>query len=175
MIERNNVPMAHQRAETGAAPDKPLTEPGLSHVFNEVLDGFLQYLKLARNASVHTVRAYRADITQFLGYIESQPDLGSGGLYRVDRAHVRALLTEMQQGDYKRSSLARKLASFRAFCRWAKKQGYIENDPTVGILTIKQEERLPEFLRLPEVEHLLAAPDTATPDGLRDKALMELL
>jgi len=175
MIERNNVPLSHEGELVGAAPEKPLTEPALSHAFNEVLDGFLQYLKLARNASAHTVRAYRADIVQFLGYIESQPDLGSGGLYRVDRAHVRALLTEMQQGDYKRSSLARKLASFRAFCRWAKKQGYIENDPTVGILTIKQEERLPEFLRLGEVEHLLDAPDTATPDGLRDKALMELL
>jgi len=175
MIERNNVPLAHDGELVGTAPEKPLTEPALSHAFNEVLDGFLQYLKLARNASVHTVRAYRADIVQFLGYIESQPDLGSGGLFRVERAHVRALLTEMQQGDYKRSSLARKLASFRAFCRWAKKQGYIENDPTVGILTIKQEERLPEFLRLGEVEHLLDAPDTATPDGLRDKALMELL
>ncbi len=178
MVERNNVPLAHSGtvfSDPGAPGEKPLTEPGLSHALNAVLDGFLQYLKLARNASTHTIRAYRADVTQFLGYVESLPELGPGGLYRVDRIHVRALLAEMQKGDYKRSSLARKLASFRSFCRWAKKQGYIENDPTFGILTIKQEDRLPQFLRLPEVELLLDAPDTSTADGLRDKALMELL
>jgi integrase/recombinase XerC len=93
----------------------------------------------------------------------------------MGRAHVRAFLVGLQQSEYKRASLARKLASLRAFCRWAKRQSYIEGDPTIGVFTIKQEERLPQFLRLREVETLLDAPDTGTPDGLRDKALMELL
>src|SRR5579862_622890 len=155
--------------------DRLLTEPALSPALNDVLDGFLQYLKLAKNAASHTVRAYRADIAQFLGYIETHPDLGPAGLHRVERSHARAFLSDLQQGDYKRSSLARKLASMRAFCRWAQRQAYIDADPTVGIVTIKQEERLPHFLRLREVETLLDAPDTSTPDGLRDKALMELL
>jgi integrase/recombinase XerC len=155
--------------------DRPLTEPGLSPALNDVLDGFLQFLKLAKNAAPHTLRAYRADTAQFLGYIETHPDLGPAGLKRVERAHARAFLSDLQQGDYKRSSLARKLASMRAFCRWAQRQAYIDADPTVGIVTIKQEERLPHFLRLREVETLLDAPNTSTPDGLRDKALMELL
>jgi integrase/recombinase XerC len=140
-----------------------------------MLDGFLQYLKLAKNASSHTVRAYRADLEQFLGYIEMHPDLGPGAVHRMERAHARAFLSELQQDDYKRASLARKLASMRAFSRWAKRQGYIEADPTIGVLTIKQEERLPGFLRIREVETLLDAPDLTTPDGLRDRALMELL
>jgi integrase/recombinase XerC len=154
---------------------KPPVEPGLCAAFNDVLEGFLQFLKLAKNSSAHTVRAYRADIAQFLGYVEMHPGLGSGALYKVERAHARAFLVGLQKDDYKRASLARKLASLRAFCRWAKKQAFIENDPTVGVFTIKQEERLPKFLRLKEVDTLLSSPDTESADGLRDKALMELL
>ncbi|HLV80966.1 MAG TPA: tyrosine recombinase XerC [Chthonomonadaceae bacterium] len=159
----------------GDPASRPPTEPGLSPAFNDILDGFLQFLKLARNAAAHTVRAYRADIAQFLGFVETHPELGPGALYHVERAHARAFLAGLQQGDYARTSLARKLASLRAFCRWALRQGYIEADPTIGIVTIKQEEKLPKFLRLREVEALLEAPDLTTPEGLRDKALMELL
>ena len=154
--------------------DKPLTEPGLSAALNDVLDGFLQFLKLGKNASAHTVKAYRADIAQFLGYVETNGELGPGALHRVERVHVRAFLTDLQQGEYKRTSLARKLASLRAFSRWAQRQGYMQNDPTIGIVTIKQEERLVKFLREPEIETLLESPDDS-PDGLRDRALMELL
>src|ERR1051325_3208490 len=144
MIERNNTPIAHL-GEAPEAAERPLTDSGLSPALDEVLEGFLQYLKLAKNASAHTVRAYRADITQFLAYVEGHPGLGPAALHRVERAHVRAFLSGLQQGDYKRTSLARKLASLRAFSRWAKRQAYLENDPTIGVLTIKQEERLPEF------------------------------
>jgi integrase/recombinase XerC len=161
--------------EPSEAAFGPPLEPGLSPAFNEVLNGFLQNLKLAKNASAHTVRAYRADIAQFLGFVENHPELGPGALHRVERAHARAFLVELQQGQYARTSLARKLASLRAFVRWAKRQAYMEADPTIGLVPIKQEERLPKFLRLHEIETLLDAPDTGTPDGLRDKALMELL
>lgn len=176
MIERNNIPVVKEAEPTDeASPQRPLTEPGLSPATNDVLDGFLQYLKLAKNAAAHTVRAYRADIAQFLGFIESHPNLGPGTLSKVERVHLREFLSGLQQGDYARTSLARKLASIRAFSRWAVRQAYLGIDPTVGVLTIKQEEKLPGFLRLREVEMLLEAPDTGTPDGLRDRALMELL
>jgi integrase/recombinase XerC len=147
----------------------------LSPASADVLAGFLQHLKLAKNSSPHTVRAYRADITQFLLYVETHPDEIPGGLHTVARSHTRAYMASLQQGGSARSSLARKLASLRAFCRWCVRQAYMEADPTVGLLTIKQDERLPKFLRVREVEALLTAPDESTPDGLRDRALMELL
>ncbi len=175
MIERNNIPIAKPKEVVDTEQERALTEPGLSAATNDVLDGFLQYLKLAKNAATHTVRAYRADITQFLGFIENHPDLGPGALSKLERIHLREFLSGLQQGDYARTSLARKLASIRAFSRWAVRQAYLGLDPTVGVLTIKQEEKIPDFLRLREVETLLEAPDTGTPDGLRDRALMELL
>ena len=169
-LELDIEPDAH-----GSDRDKPLTEPALSAALNDVLDGFLQFLKLGKNASSHTVRAYRADLAQFLGYVETNKELGPAALHRVERAHVRAFMTDLQQGDYKRTSLARKLASLRAFSRWAQRQGYMQTDPTIGVVAIKQEERLVEFLRVREVEALLESPDAGTPDGMRDRALMELL
>ncbi len=144
-------------------------------MFASTRHGFLQYLRLARNASAHTVRAYSADIEQFLGFIETHPDLGSSGLKLLERRHVRAFLSDLQQSGYERTSIARKLACIRAFCRWARRQNLLDGDPTIGIITIKQEARLPKFLRPAEIDCLLAAPDTSTPDGLRDKALLEML
>jgi len=151
-------------------PESPKTTP-----LTYARESFLQYLRLARNASEHTVRAYSADIEQFLGYIETHPDLGRNGLMLVERTHARAFLSELQQSGYERTSIARKLASMRAFCCWARRQKLMEADPTIGIITIKQEVRLPKFLRLPEIECLLEAPDTSLPDGMRDRALLELL
>lgn len=171
--------MARARPTTSDAPDEaappPALEAGLSPAMNEALAGFLQYLKLARNASSHTVRAYRADIAQFLGYVANLPDIGPNRLTQVQRPHARAFLSDLQQGGFARTSLARKLASLRAFCRWAVRQGLLSADPTIGLMTIKQEDRLPKFLREAEVDALLAAPDSSTPDGLRDRALMEVL
>jgi tyrosine recombinase XerC len=170
-------PLPSQTADSREdfAQTHPALEAGLSAAANDVLAGFLQYLRLARNASPHTVRAYRADIAQFLGFFESNPEPGACALKDVRRDHARAFLADLQQGGFARTSLARKLASLRAFCRWAVRQGYMAADPTVGMMTIKQEERLPKFLREAEIEALLNAPDCATPEGLRDRALLELL
>lgn len=175
MEEREKAPTPQERALSATAHEVIEDAKSIASeaALGNVLHGFLQYLRLAKNASAHTVRAYRADIEQFLGYVATHPELGD--LNRVERGHVRAFLADLQHGEYKRSSLARKLASLRAFCRWALHQGYLPADPTIGLLPIKQEERLPRFLRLREVEALLNAPDLSTPEGQRDKALMELL
>ncbi len=147
----------------------------LAPPLSEKLQDYLRYLKLARNVSPRTINAYRADLEQFLGFMQFHPDLGPMRLHHLQRAHVRAFLADLQQSDYTRTSLARKLASIRSFCKWARRQRYIDSDPTIGILTIKQERKLPKFLRMPEIAALMDAPDKSTPDGLRDRALLELL
>ena len=175
MPEQEDETILHLDFGPGGPARKKPVEAGLCTAFNDILEGFLQFLRLAKNSSEHTVRAYRADIAQFLGFVEMHPSLGPGTLSKVERTHARAFLVGLQQDDYRRASLARKLASLRAFCRWARKQALIENEFTVGIFTIKQEERLPKFLRLKEVDTLLSAPEMDSADGQRDKALMELL
>ncbi|MBC7528156.1 MAG: site-specific integrase, partial [Chthonomonadaceae bacterium] len=63
-------------------PPKPeaQTESDLSPALNDSLDGFLQNLRIGRSAAVHTLRAYRADLVQFLSFVQTHPDLGSDRL-----------------------------------------------------------------------------------------------
>lgn len=166
--------IVEHNGQLAIAVDEPPIDEDLSPALNDALRGFLQFLKLAKGSAGHTVRAYRADLTQFLGFVQTHPEL-NGDLKLVERKYIRQYMADLQQGEYKRASLARKLASLKAFIRWSKKQGYVEGDPVIGVITIKQEERIPQFLRIREVETLLDAPDLSTPDGLRDKALMEML
>ncbi len=160
--------------ETAEDPRLPV-EPALSPLLDEKLEAFLQFRKLGKNSANHTLRAYRADLVQFLSYVQSHPTLGEDSLKQVERTHVRSFLSDLHQGDYKHTSIARKLAAIRAFSKWCMRHGYLTTDPTIGIQPIKQERLLPEFLRESEIEVLLNAPDTTTSEGLRDKALMELL
>lgn len=148
--------------------------PPLAPALEEALNGYSRYLRLARNASDHTIKAYTSDAFQFLVFVQAHPELGAHGMRLVSRKHAREYLSSLQRSDYRRTSLARKLAALRSLCKWARKQALMDADPTVGILTIKQERRLPKFLRAPEIDALLSAPDK-TPDGLRDRALLELL
>ena len=142
---------------------------------HEHLHAFMQYLRLVKNSSPCTLRAYRSDLEQFLGFVAAHPQLGADGLRLLTRQHVRAFLADLQVSDYSRTSLARKLAALRAFCKWAGRQAILQGDPTIGIHTIKQEQRLPKFLRSSEIEALLSAPNGAKPDGQRDRALLEML
>jgi integrase/recombinase XerC len=165
---------ATEIVEEEEAPRLPV-EPTLLPPLNEKLEAFLQWRKLAKNSANHTIRAYRADLVQFLGYLQAHPEVGAEGLKNLSRTHVRAFLADLHEGNFKCTSIARKLAAIRAFSKWSIRQGYLETDPTLGVQPIKQEQLLPEFLREAEVLQLLEAPDTTTTEGLRDKALMELL
>jgi len=136
-----------------------------------LIDEFLEYRRVARNSAPHTLRAYAADLAQFAAFLDER---GIATPDRVDLSVLRAFLASLQPQQYARTTLARKQAALRAFFRWARRSGRIATDPTRGLLTPRPERRLPRFLRPEEVEALLSAPD-ASPAGLRDRALLELL
>ncbi len=135
------------------------------------VSAFLEYRERARNNSDHTVRAYGADLAQFVEFLSQR---AIGELDRVDLALLRAFLASLQTEQYARSTLARKQAALRAFFRWARRTGLIAKDPTQGLRNPRQERKLPTFLRTEEIDALMCAPDES-PAGLRDRALLELL
>lgn len=140
-----------------------------------ILNSFSQHLSVAKGVSRHTVKAYSADIEQFLLSVSKHADISPDRFALITRLHIREFLSGLQMKEYRRTSLARKLASLRSFFKWALKNGYISSNPTLGVNPIKQEKRLPKFMRMKELEALLDAPDVTTPDGQRDLALIELL
>ena len=136
------------------------------------IDAFLQSLTALKGASPHTVKAYAEDLAQFIAFTDAQ---GVTEATAVDTKLLRAYLQHMQLADLARASRARKTACLRSFFSYLTRQSLIPRSPAAGLRSVKQDKRLPKFLRTDEIEALMAAPDLSEPLGLRDLALLETL
>jgi integrase/recombinase XerC len=140
------------------------------------LPDFLDHLRLNENASAHTVRAYESDLSQFITFVAAQLNRRRPDLQATDfnHLHIRAFLGDLHKRGNSRSSAARKLAAIRTFGRYLRREGAIEGDPAALVGTPKREERLPAHLAEAEMTRLLEMPDTSSPLGRRDRAILEL-
>jgi len=140
------------------------------------LKAFLQQLRLNRNASAHTVRAYDSDLSQFLAHVSAQTGVPRAELApaAIDRDAIRAFLAELHKAGHSRASAARKLAAIRTFIRYLRREEIIEDDPGGLVATPKREIRMPAHLSEREMDALLAAPAADSPLSRRDRAILEL-
>jgi integrase/recombinase XerC len=140
------------------------------------LHDFLDYLRLNRNASEHTARAYDIDITQFLRHVGSIGKLTTGELKpeMLDRTAIRSFLVDLHRQGQSRATAARKLAAVRTFLRYLRREAVLEADPGALVATPKREVRMPAHLSEAEVAQLLDVPDGEEPLGRRDRAILEL-
>lgn len=140
------------------------------------LKRFLQSLRLNRNLSPHTVRAYDSDLTQFLDAVASRTGVGRRDLTpaALDRTSIRGFLADVHAQGQSRATAARKLAAVRTFLRYLRREGVIDADPAALIATPKREVRMPAHLSEQEMVALLAAPAHDEPLGRRDHAILEL-
>jgi integrase/recombinase XerC len=137
---------------------------------------FLEYLRLNRNMSPHTVAAYDSDVSQVLAFAAAQHATRISELQpeQVDLATIRAYLAELYRQGQARSSVSRKLSALRAFGRYLRREGWIESDPATLAVSPKPEVRVPAHLSVDEMSRLLEMPDVAAPLGRRDRAILEL-
>ena len=142
----------------------------------EEIEAFLEHLRLNENASLHTVRAYDSDLSQFLAFLADASGRRKTDIVAADfdRQQIRAFLTELHRRGNSRSSAARKLAAIRAFGRYLRREGVVDGDPAALVGTPKREERLPAHLGEAEMARLLDVPDGTQPLGRRDRAILEL-
>jgi integrase/recombinase XerC len=142
----------------------------------EQLKAFLQFLRLNRNRSVHTVRAYESDLSQFLGHAAAGAGVKRADLMasHLDRPALRGFLAHLHQVGQSRATAARKLAAARTFLRYLRRQGVIDSDPGALIATPKREVRMPAHLSEGEMDALVSAPAGDGPLGRRDRAILEL-
>ena len=140
------------------------------------LRSFLEYLRLNRNLSAHTLRAYKSDLTQYLTFLERYFDRPAERITPgdADQYAIRAFMGELYDRGHARASSARRLAAIRSFGRYLRREQHIDKDPGALVATPKQERKVPARLGITEVEQLLASPDSATPLGRRDRAILEL-
>lgn len=133
---------------------------------DEKLEEFLNYLEAVKRASPQTLRAYRADLKSFLCLSGKSP---------FSKTSLRVYLQSLQEKGQKASSIARKISSVKSFTRFAKKQGWIQENPFLDVKNISKEKILPKAVSFEEVLLLFSKPDIASYLGLRDRTIMELL
>lgn len=136
-----------------------------------VIERFLDKLWAERGLSDNSLQSYRHDLSSLQGQLA----IRGKSLVAASREDLLAVLAaEMRQGKSPRS-LSRYLSAYRQFYRWLVSEGAIESDPVALIESPKTGRGLPKALSEGQVESLLAAPDTGTTLGLRDKAMLELM
>jgi integrase/recombinase XerC len=135
-----------------------------------------EQIRLNRNASPHTLIAYETDLSQFLSFLAAQAGRRRAeiGLEAIDRMAIRAYLAELFRQGQSRASAARKLAAIRAFVRYLRREGWIEQDPGLLVATPRRDVKIPAYLDVDEMTRLLETPDVTAPLGRRDRAILEL-
>lgn len=138
---------------------------------SEPVEAFLDHLAVERGASVHTVTAYRRDLSTAAEFFQGLgvalwTQIDNTAVYRFQSTLVPPMATATAQ---------RKMSSLRSFLKYLKKrnQGPQGDLPSTG--GFRKAKRLPKALPVALLEALLSTPDVNTPAGLRDRALMELI
>ncbi len=139
------------------------------------LADYLRYLGVEKNASAHTVKSYREDLMQALAYFRTRLTSGPFTPERLTTRLLRAHLAWLHEQGYAKTTVARRLAAVRSWCRYLCRQGLLETNPAAGLRGPRQDRKLPHFLSRDEVNRLLQVPPADNPLGLRDRAWLETL
>lgn len=143
---------------------------------DKLLEQFTEHLQVERNLSVHTRKAYLADLQAFQRF--ARETLGAGGgvplVRQIDQLLLRRYLAQLHR-SHSKTSIGRKLAALRSFFRYLVREGVLQANPGDLVGTPRQEKYLPKTLTIDEVFALLDQKTPADPLQLRDRAIFELL
>ncbi len=140
----------------------------------QAIDRFLRYLRVEKNASDYTIKAYREDLFCVKDFLVES--FGSSpSLREIGVPELRGYVAALGEAGYAKSSVSRHLATMRSFFRFCRRDGLIENDPAKPLRNPRPDRKLPHFLSNDEVGRLLETPSGATPLGLRDRAMLETM
>ncbi len=136
------------------------------------LANYMNHLSAVKNASPYTLRNYRREIGEFIDFLKNKQITTWD---KVDKEVVRDYLAWLNSEDYAKASIARRLSELRSFCRYLIRERVLTANPFDVVSAPKLPKRLPRFLSTEEVKVLLSAPDSSDPQGMRDRAIIELL
>jgi integrase/recombinase XerD len=132
---------------------------------------FVDYIRVERGLAANSIASYERDLREFARFLRRRGRALSG----VDRDDVRDFLATLYRRGLSARSAARHLVSLRNLFKFLLKEGKLKTDPTREVDAPRMGQSLPKYLTASEVEGLLRQPDSSTPAGLRDKAMVELL
>jgi integrase/recombinase XerC len=143
--------------------------PAARTIVEKAVADFLRHLR-ERNASSHTIKAYRGDLANFAAYA------GSRGWKSIDHIAIRGFLSQLYEKGLGKTSVARSLAAVRSLYRWLARAGGVEQNPAKLVATPRLAKKLP---RVPTIEEMNSVLDGQMPETAafpeRDRLMLELL
>ena len=134
------------------------------------IDAFIDALWLEEGLSKNTLTAYRRDLTLYAAWLQGRARVLTNTIESDLNGYFAA-----KHSATKATTANRRLTVFKRYFRWALRQHFIVTDPTLKLQAARQALRVPSTLTESQVEALLAAPDTDTPLGVRDRTMLELM
>lgn len=163
--------MAVSRVRTSGTlvSDLPATLP--AEMEGRLAD-FLRYLNAERSASPHTLDNYGREVREFLRFLVQQK---VEHWKQVDRTVLRSYLAWLAGRGYARTSIARRVAEVRSFGAYLQREGWTLFHPFATLQAPKAKRRLPDVLSVADTVALISQPDIREAQGLRDRAILEVL
>lgn len=142
---------------------------GLNTNSKQDLEDFKSYIIVEKNFSKHTAKAYYSDVLSFLVWMDDS------SCEEVNFSKIREYLHFIQKFNYKKTTIARKIASLRTFYKFLYRERKVDNNPALNLNAPKRPKSLPKFMTPEEVEQILNNIKIETPAGYRNRAILELL
>ena len=142
------------------------------------VDAFLEYLRKDRGFSDNTIEAYKNDLDQFVGFLETSggPIGASGGWSGVDHQTLLSYVTDLKQRGYAPTTVARKVSATKSLFKFLVSKGKVKAVPLSSAASPQMKRNSPQALSVSEVQRLLAEIEkSSTPEAKRDRAMLQLL
>ena len=132
---------------------------------------YVLYLQVEKGLAANSVESYRRDLARLKTWAEAR----GREPHALDKSDMTQFVMSLSREGLSSRSVARSLSAARGFFRYLLLDGHVRVDPTGEVASPQGEQKLPRFLSQEEVERLLEAPDTSNPEGVRDRAMIEVL
>ncbi len=141
------------------------------YMWEAEIQSFGDYLKIERGLSKHSHEAYLRDIQKLATYLAVSPI----AINEVDESHILAFLKDLHALGIEASTQSRTLSGIRAFFQFLVFDGTLKTDPTVHVKNPQMGRKLPDTLSFDEITAILDQADLSTPEGVRNRAMLEFL
>jgi len=136
-----------------------------------VVNAFLTYLQVEKGLARHTLDSYRRDLDRLQAWANKNGKHISG----LERADLRKWIASLSREGLAPASVARAVSATRGFFKFLMLDGHIKSHPAEDLDTPQRFSYLPKFLTEDEINRLLSAPDVSTEEGIRDRAVLEIM
>ncbi|HZT59302.1 MAG TPA: site-specific tyrosine recombinase XerD [Pyrinomonadaceae bacterium] len=137
----------------------------------DLIREYLSFVRVEKGLSKNSVESYSRDLARLKAWAERakcEPQ-------SLDKTSMTRFMMSLTREGLSPRSVSRMLSSVRGFFRFLLLDGHIKSDPTADLVSPQAAQKLPNFLTQEQVERLIETPDTDTPEGVRDRAMIELL